>query len=152
MEDTGWVLWDGFLLLNFIYGGHQKKTKKQQSFIYFHAFWVLYILISQSKFLTFLLTCSPMKQSLNNTDCTLCSVSQRWINVKKKFFFKGRGSLSVSVGWESDFGLGHDLEVSEFEPQFGLCADSSEPGACFGFCLPLSLPFPCSCSVCVFQK
>ena len=30
-----------------------------------------------------------------------------------------------------DFGLGHDLTVREFEPCSGLCADSSEPGACF---------------------
>ena len=30
---------------------------------------------------------------------------------------------------------GHDLVVHEF----GLCADSSEPGACCGFCVSLSL-------------
>ena len=31
----------------------------------------------------------------------------------------------------------------EFEPRVGLCVDSSEPGACFGFCVSLSLcPFP----------
>ena len=41
----------------------------------------------------------------------------------------------------------------EFEPRIGLCADSLEPGACFGFCLLISLPFPCSRSVlCVSQK
>ena len=38
-----------------------------------------------------------------------------------------------------------------FEPRIRLCADSSEPGAFFGFCLCLSLclslPLPCSCSV-----
>ena len=38
-----------------------------------------------------------------------------------------------------DFGSGHDLMVCEFEPRVGLCADSSEPGACFGFCVSLSL-------------
>ena len=27
----------------------------------------------------------------------------------------------------------------EFEPRIGLCADSSEPGACFTFCVSLSL-------------
>ena len=33
--------------------------------------------------------------------------------------------------------------VHEFEPRVGLCADSSEPGACFRFCVSLSLcPFP----------
>ena len=42
----------------------------------------------------------------------------------------------------SDFGSGHDLAVGEFEPRVGLCADSSEPGACFGFCVSLSLSAP----------
>ena len=37
------------------------------------------------------------------------------------------------------FSSGHDLTVCEFEPRIGLCADSSEPGARFGFCVPLSL-------------
>ena len=40
-------------------------------------------------------------------------------------------------GWLSrlniDFSSGHDLEVCEFEPHIGLCADSSEPGAYLGF-------------------
>ena len=39
----------------------------------------------------------------------------------------------------SDFGSGHDLTVCEFEPHVGLCADSSEPGACFRFYVSLSL-------------
>ena len=46
------------------------------------------------------------------------------------------------------FGSGHDLTVCEFEPHVGLCADGSEPGSCFGFCVSLSLPLPHSCSVC----
>ena len=54
--------------------------------------------------------------------------------------------LGGSVGWTSDFGSGHDLTVREFETRIGLCAHGSEPGACFGFCLPLSAP-PCSHSV-----
>ena len=42
----------------------------------------------------------------------------------------------------SDFGSGHDLPVRGFEPHIGLCADCSEPGACFGFCASLPLgPF-----------
>ena len=32
-----------------------------------------------------------------------------------------------------------DLRVCEFEPRVGLCADNSEPGACFRFCVSLSL-------------
>ena len=39
----------------------------------------------------------------------------------------------------SDFDSDHDLTAREFEPHFGLCAESSEPGACFGFCVSLSL-------------
>ena len=36
----------------------------------------------------------------------------------------------------------------QFEPRVGLCADSSEPGACFRFCGSLfSLPLHHSCSV-----
>ena len=45
----------------------------------------------------------------------------------------------------TDFGSGHDLMPHWFELRAGLCADSSEPGACFGFCLPLSLPLLCLC-------
>ena len=50
-----------------------------------------------------------------------------------------KGHLSGSVGEASDFGSGHDLMGHEFKPHVGLCADSSEPGACFGFCVSLSL-------------
>ena len=38
-----------------------------------------------------------------------------------------------------DFGSGHDLAVREFEPRVGVCAESWEPGARFGFCVSLSL-------------
>ena len=37
------------------------------------------------------------------------------------------------------FSLGYDLTVHEFEPHVGLCADSWEPGACFRFCVSISL-------------
>ena len=43
------------------------------------------------------------------------------------------GRLGGSVGRASDFGSGHDLTVCAFEPRVRLCADSSEPGACFRF-------------------
>ena len=52
------------------------------------------------------------------------------------------GHLGGSVDWASDFGSGHDLAVCEFEPHVQLCADRSEPGACFRFCVTLSL-FAC---------
>ena len=39
----------------------------------------------------------------------------------------------------TNFGSGHDLVVHEFEPHVGLCADSSKPRPCFGFCVSLSV-------------
>ena len=45
------------------------------------------------------------------------------------------GRLGGSVGQASNFGSGHDLTVRGFKPHIRLCADSSEPGACFRFCL-----------------
>ena len=46
-------------------------------------------------------------------------------------------------GWRSQLSVrlqpGHDLVVREFEPHVGLWADGSEPGACFQFCVSLSL-------------
>ena len=46
-----------------------------------------------------------------------------------------------------DFCSGHDLTVGGFKPHIGLCADSSEPGTCFGFCLSLPLSLPLSLSL-----
>ena len=46
-------------------------------------------------------------------------------------------------GWRSWLSVrlqpGHDLAVREFEPRVRLWADGSEPGACFPFCVSLSL-------------
>ena len=46
-------------------------------------------------------------------------------------------------GWCSRLSVrlqpGHDLAVREFEPRVRLWADGSEPGACFRFCVSLSL-------------
>ena len=52
------------------------------------------------------------------------------------------GHLGGPVGGVSDFGSGHDLTVRGFKPHVRLCADSSQPGACLGFCVSLSMPFP----------
>ena len=42
-----------------------------------------------------------------------------------------------------DFSSGRDLTMPRFEPRVRLWADSSEPGACFRFCVSLSLyPYP----------
>ena len=38
-----------------------------------------------------------------------------------------------------------------FKPTIGLCADSSEPGACFGFSLSLSLSAPPLSTLCLFS-
>ena len=40
----------------------------------------------------------------------------------------------------SDVGSGQDHVVSEFEHRIRLCVGSSEPGACFRFCVHLSAP------------
>ena len=57
------------------------------------------------------------------------------------YYFKS--ILLGAPGWLSrlsaDFSSGHDLAVCEFEPRIGLWADGSEPGACFRFCVSLSL-------------
>ena len=62
------------------------------------------------------------------------------------------GCLGGSVDWASNFSSGHDFAVREFEPRVRLCADSSEPGPCFRFCVSLSLTLPCSCSVTLKNK
>ena len=58
----------------------------------------------------------------------------------KPFFKKG---LCGVPGWCSRLSVrlqpGHDLSVREFEPRVRLWADGSEPGACFRFCVSLSL-------------
>ena len=62
------------------------------------------------------------------------------------------GRLGGSTREASDSGSGHHLTAHEFEPRVGLCADSLEPGACFGFCVSLSLTLPRSCSVSLCLK
>ena len=53
---------------------------------------------------------------------------------KRKFL----GHLGSSVAWATNFGSGHDLTVCEFKPCVEFCTDSSDPGACFWFCVSLS--------------
>ena len=43
--------------------------------------------------------------------------------------------LDGSVSEGSDFGSGHDIIALGFKPYIGLCVDSSEPGACYRFCV-----------------
>ena len=47
----------------------------------------------------------------------------------------------------------HDLMVHEFKPHVGLCADDSEPEACYRLLfLPLCLPLPCLLSLSLSQQ
>ena len=75
------------------------------------------------------------------TKASACPVSSSFgvTNILKQ---KSLGCLGGSVGWVSHFGSGHDLTVRGFEPHIGLCADSSEPGACFWFSVSFSLSAP----------
>ena len=77
----------------------------------------------------------------------------RYPNLNKFALFKvilgASGSLS---GLTSDFGSGHDLTVLGFKPHVGLYADSSEPEACFGFCVSLSLSTPPTHTLSLSQK
>ena len=59
--------------------------------------------------------------------------------------------MAQSVKRLTAFGSGHDLAVGELKPHIRLHADSSEPGACFGFCVFLSLCSSpaCTLSVCL---
>ena len=61
---------------------------------------------------------------------------------KFHIFFKNLKKYGAP-GWRSRLSIrlqpGHDLAVREFEPRVGLWADGSEPGACFRFCVSLSL-------------
>ena len=62
-----------------------------------------------------------------------------------------KGRLGGSVGWVSDFGSGHDLAVRGFEPLVRLCGYSSEPGACSGFHVSLSLPLSPLLMLCLLK-
>ena len=59
----------------------------------------------------------------------------------------GGGHVGGLDGQVPDFGSGQDLAVRGLEPHVRLCADSSEPGTCFGFCISLSLPLASALSL-----
>ena len=63
-----------------------------------------------------------------------------YLHLLLKEWFLGR--LGGSVGEASTFSSGRDFMVGGFKPRIRLCADGSEPGACFGFCVFLSLSAP----------
>ena len=47
--------------------------------------------------------------------------------------------MTQSIKCQTSAQVIHDLAVRGFKPRVGLCADSSEPGACFGFWVSLAL-------------
>ena len=57
------------------------------------------------------------------------------INLSEKYL----GRLGGSAGWASNFSSAHDLLVCEFQPHVRHPVDSSEPEACFRFCVSSSL-------------
>ena len=62
-------------------------------------------------------------------------------NIVNSFRCKGEGTRVAELVKcpTLDFGSGRDLMAHEFEPHVGLYAESTELGACFGFCVSLSL-------------
>ena len=71
-------------------------------------------------------------------------LTERPRHPKTKILLKAPGWLS----WASNFGSGHDLTVRGFKPRVGLCANSTEPGASFRFCVSFSVcPHPSSLSL-----
>ena len=53
--------------------------------------------------------------------------------------YLGGAWVAQSVKCPSDFRSSHDLLVHKFKFHIGLCTDSLDPGACFRFCVSLSL-------------
>ena len=66
------------------------------------------------------LNSSPVKSSLKNGN-------------------KEGGAWVTQLSVQLDLGSGHRLTALEIKPRVRLCADSSEPGACFRICVSLSL-------------
>ena len=66
-----------------------------------------------------------------------------WEGEKLGFYSPFKIVFLGAPGWCSRLSVrlqpGHDLAVREFEPRVRLRADGSEPGACFRFCVSLSL-------------
>ena len=74
------------------------------------------------------------------------------INPLRKYTFQSAWVAQLVRHLTCGFGSGHDLTVHEFKPHIRLCADISEPGASFEFCVSLSLcPSP-ACTVSLSQK
>ena len=100
------------------------------------------------------------------TDSSHCLLLSSWklrlLQVKNsnqymQMNYRNNKNEGGAPGWHSgcmtNLGSGHDPLAHELEPCLGLCENSSEPGAALDSpSLPLSLPLPCSCSVCLSLK
>ena len=84
----------------------------------------------------FPILCLPL--SLCPSPVHALSLSVPKINKTLKKKLKKRGAW-VAQSVKRRLQSGHDLTVREFEPRVWLWADGSEPGACFRFCVSLSL-------------
>ena len=62
--------------------------------------------------------------------------------IEEQYLFWGNWVAQSATHPTLGFSSGHDLPVRGFEPRVGVCADSSEPGACFRFCVSFSLSLP----------
>ena len=90
--------------------------------------------VSSSPMLGSVLTAWSLEPASDSLSPSLCPFPTLALPLKNKLGVPGwRSQLSVRLQ------PGHDLTVREFEPRVGLCADCSEPGACFRFCVSLSL-------------
>ena len=86
-----------------------------------------------------ILLTSQVREGLKNVLYTVV-----WRHTDIVFFlFLFKNIFLGAPGWRSRLSVrlqpGHDLAVRELEPRVGLWADGSEPGACFRFCVSLSL-------------
>ena len=57
----------------------------------------------------------------------------------RSFIVASKAANTGASEWLSWLSACFDLTAYEFAPHVQLCADSSEPGACFGVCISLSL-------------
>ena len=91
------------------------------------------------------LKASPVKHSMIKTrnKAKLSLIADNFIIYLKRVSVYRNFRVWGAPGWLSqlsvNFNSGHDVAIHEFEPCIWLCADNSEPRACFGFCVSLSL-------------
>ena len=102
----------------------------------------------------FILNCFPQFRQCYLLNMWLLNQAQTIILQVFSFFEKISRGAWVAQSVKLRLQPGHDLTVREFEPHVGLCVDSPEPGACFGFCVSPSLcpSLTHAMSLCLSQK